>query len=63
MKKWLLDPTCDAELFLRKLFKNNQIDATDTPLNVQNKYAIFRDFSAAQLYSVIILKGYVLLNV
>lgn len=47
MKKWIIDPPCEAEIFLRKLFEDGLIEAEDTPLVVQKRHDIFKEFSTA----------------
>lgn len=46
MKRWTIDPPCEAELFLQKLFKEGKIDPTDTATKIHKKYCIFEHFSA-----------------
>lgn len=47
MKKWFLDPPCDAELLLEKLFREKNVTKEDTPSKIQKQYPLFHDFSSA----------------
>lgn len=46
-KRWTLEPPCDAELLLDKLFSEKKISPSDNCLDIQKKYDVFKGYSVA----------------
>lgn len=47
MSKWMINPPCEAELFLEDLFASGKIEPSDSSQKVQKEHEIFKPYSSA----------------
>lgn len=47
MSKWMINPPCEAELYLEDLFAAGKIEPGDSAPKVQKEHEIFKPYSTA----------------